>query len=212
MEAKKISFSDNVSESNDLSLPESIFGLDVNPVILARAVHWQLAKRRSGCHKVKTRSEVSATTAKPYKQKGTGRARQGSKVSTQMRGGGIVFGPLVRSHEINMPKKQRKLALAMALSQRQSEGKIFISSEAKVEKISTAVLSKRLGKIDLNSVLIADGSELNHFFALSVRNLPFVDYISVKGLNVYDVLRHDNLILTDTALRYLKEFFSYECK
>jgi len=212
MQAQTISFSDDGRVVSDASLPDVIFGVEVNPLLIARAVNWQLAKRRSGCHKVKTRSEVSATTAKPYKQKGTGRARQGSKVSTQMRGGGIVFGPLVRSHAVDMPKKQRKLALAMALSQKHLEGKVFLSSEASASEISTSKLSARLQGNNLSSALIADGSDLNQNFALSSRNLPFVDYISVKGINVYDILRHDNLVLTDSALQYLKEFFGHECK
>ena len=211
MEAQAITFSDNQEALSSLTLPDVIFGVSVSPSLIAQAVNWQLAKRRSGCHKVKTRSEVSATTAKPFKQKGSGRARQGSKVSTQMRGGGISFGPQPRTHNKEMPKKQRKLALAMALSQRQVENKVYLSSEAKLEKISTSALAKKMSANGVSNALIIDGPELNNEFLLSSRNLPFIDYLNVKGLNVYDILRHENIVVTASALQHLKEVFGNEC-
>jgi large subunit ribosomal protein L4 len=208
MKAKILVINEEFSQGADVGiLPESIFGVEVNPEIISRTVTWQLAKRRSGCHKVKTRSEVSATTAKPFKQKGTGRARQGSKVATQMRGGGIVFGPAPRSHAVGLPKKIRRIALRMALSQKQADGKIFLTKSVKLSSIGTSALAKTLASNHIVGALVADGKEQDNSFRLSSRNIPHVTYMDVAGINVYDILLHDSLVLTESALAGLKEFF-----
>src|ERR671934_1577078 len=144
-------------EVGDIELAEEVFGLPVRRDILARVVNWQLAKRRAGTHKTKTISEISGTTKKPYRQKGTGRARQGSLRSPQFRGGAVIFGPVVRSHEFGLQKKVRRLALKTALSAKQAEGKLIVLEAAKLEEAKTKALAQRLDKLGWASVLIIDG-------------------------------------------------------
>src|SRR6188472_1400674 len=143
-------------EIGDIELAEEVFGLPVRGDILARVVNWQLAKRRSGTHKTKGISEISGTTRKPYKQKGTGRARQGSLRSPQHRGGARIFGPVVRSHEFSLQKKVRKLGLKTALSVKQAEGKLIVIDAARVSEPKTKALRARLAIFGWDSVLIID--------------------------------------------------------
>ena len=185
-------------------LPDDIFGTEPRKDIMARVVHWQLSKRRSGNHKVKGLSEVSGTTKKPYKQKGTGRARQGSLRSAQFRGGGVIFGPVVRSHAHDLPKKVRALALKVALSAKVAEGKLVILEKAAVASPKTKELLARLTKLNLANALFIDGVELDLNFALASRNLPHVDVLPSQGANVYDILRRDTLVLTKDAVLALE--------
>ena len=187
-----------------VDLAEAVFGLAVRRDILARMVNYQLSKRRSGNHKTKQVWEVSGTTKKPYAQKGTGRARQGSLRSAQFRGGGVIFGPVVRSHAHDLPKKVRALALRVALSAKAADGKLVVLESAVTSSSKTKELAARLAKLKLSSVLFIDGASLDRNFALASRNLPLVDVLPSQGANVYDILRRDTLVLTKDGLQALE--------
>jgi large subunit ribosomal protein L4 len=190
-------------EVGDIELAEEVFGLPVRRDILARVVNWQLAKRRAGTHKTKGISDISGTTKKPYKQKGTGRARQGSLRSPQFRGGAVIFGPVVRSHAFDLQKKVRRLGLKTALSAKQAEGKLIVIDDAQIGEAKTKVLRARLDALGWASVLIIDGA-VNENFARAARNLPKVDVLPQQGANVYDILRRDTLVLTREAVQQLE--------
>ena len=181
-----------------------IFGRTVRKDILARAVNWQLAKRRSGNHKTKEIGDISGTTKKPYAQKGTGNARQGSLRSPQFRGGATIFGPVVRSHAHDLPKKVRKLALKNALSAKHKDGKLVVWGETKASG-KTKELAAQFKKLGWGSVLVIDGPEVNEQFAKAARNIPNVDVLPQQGANVYDILRRDTLVLTKGAMEHLVE-------
>ena len=199
----KVTDLDNKSVG-DIELAEDIFGVPVRKDILARMVQWQLAKRRAGTHKTKGISEIQGTTKKPWRQKGTGRARQGSLRSPQFRGGAVIFGPVVRSHELGLQKKVRRLALKTALSAKQAEGKLVVLDSAALAEPKTAPLAKRFEKLGWNSVLIIGGPVLDENFARAARNLPEVDVLPQQGANVYDILRRDTLVLTRDAVQHLE--------
>ena len=190
-------------EVGDIDLAEEVFGLPIRRDILARVVNWQLAKRRAGTHKTKGISEIQGTTRKPYKQKGTGRARQGSLRSPQFRGGAVIFGPVVRSHEFGLQKKVRRLGLKTALSAKQAEGKLVVVDEARLDDAKTKALRSRFEALGWGSVLIIDGA-VNESFARAARNLPKVDVLPEQGANVYDILRRDTLVLTRAAVQQLE--------
>ena len=192
-------------EVGSLELAETVFGVEVRPDILHRVVVWQLAKRRAGTHKTKTRAEVARTGAKLYKQKGTGRARHGSRRVNLFRGGGVTFGPVVRSHEIDLPKKVRALGLKCALSSKVAEGKLVVLDEAKLAEPKTKVLAGALDKLGWANALVITGAEVERNFGLAARNLPTIDVLPTQGLNVYDILRRDTLVLTQDAVRQLEE-------
>src|SRR5215471_8423513 len=162
--------------AGEIELDEQVFGLPVRKDILARMVNWQLAKRRAGTHKTKGISDISGTTKKPYKQKGTGRARQGSLRSPQFRGGAVIFGPVVRSHEFGLQKKVRKLGLKTALSAKQAEGKLVIIDAATIAEAKTKALRAQFATLGWESVLIIDGA-VDAGFARAARNLPKVDVL-----------------------------------
>jgi large subunit ribosomal protein L4 len=191
-------------EIGDIELADEVFGLPIRRDILARVVNWQLAKRRTGTHKTKGISEIRGTTKKPYKQKGTGRARQGSLRSPQFRGGARIFGPVVRSHAFDLQKKVRRLGLKIALSAKQDEGKLVVIDAAHIGEAKTKALRARLAALGWDSVLIIDGSVVEENFARATRNLPRVDVMPQQGANVYDILRRDTLVLTREAVRQLE--------
>ncbi len=191
-------------EVGDIELDDAVFGLPVRRDILARVVNWQLAKRRAGTHKTKGISEISGTTKKPYKQKGTGRARQGSLRSPQFRGGAVIFGPVVRSHAFDLQKKVRRLGLKTALSAKLGEGKLVVIDAARTAEPKTKVLRSRLEALGWHSVLIIDGPSVDPDFARAARNLPRVDVLPQQGANVYDILRRDLLVLTKDAVGHLE--------
>jgi large subunit ribosomal protein L4 len=192
-------------EVGPIELADAVFGVEVRPDILHRVVVWQLAKRRAGTHKVKTRGEINRTGAKLYKQKGTGRARHGSRRSNIFRGGGVAFGPHPRDHAIGLPKKVRALGLKCALSSKVAEGKLMVLDEARLAEPKTKVLVGALGKLGLGSALVITGPEVEVNFARASRNLPLVDVLPAQGLNVYDILRRDILVLTQEAVRRIEE-------
>lgn len=190
--------------AGELDLPEALFGAEPRADIMARVVHWQLAKRRAGTHKVKGMGEVSGTTKKPYKQKGTGRARQGSLRSPQFRTGGVVHGPVVRDHGYALPKKVRRLGLISALSQKAREGKLIVL-EAAASDGKTASLKKQVTALGWQSALVIDGVALDQGFVRAARNIPGLDVLPAIGANVYDILRHDVLAVTKAAVEGLAQ-------
>lgn len=187
-----------------IELADSVFGAEVRADILSRVVNWQLANRRAGTHKTKTISEVSGTTKKPYKQKGTGRARQGSLRATQFRGGGIVFGPVVRSHEQDLPKKIRRMGMRCALSAKAKDGKLVVVDALTLPEVKTKALLSKMEKMGLTSALFVGGAELDNNFSLSARNIVGIDVLPQQGANVYDILRRDTLVLTKEAAENLE--------
>jgi large subunit ribosomal protein L4 len=191
-------------EVGDIELADEVFGLPIRRDILARVANWQLAKRRAGTHKTKGISEIRGTTKKPYKQKGTGRARQGSLRSPQFRGGARIFGPVSRSHAFDLQKKVRRLGLKMALSAKLDEGKLAVIDAARIAEPKTKALRAKLAALRWDSVLIIDGSVIEENFARATRNLPRVDLLPQQGANVYDILRRDTLVLTREAVRHLE--------
>jgi large subunit ribosomal protein L4 len=191
-------------EVGDIELDDTVFGVPVRRDILARVVNWQLAKRRAGTHKTKGISDISGTTKKPYKQKGTGRARQGSLRSPQFRGGAVIFGPVVRSHAFDLQKKVRRLGLKSALSAKLEEGKLVVIDAARTPEAKTKALRARLDALGWESVLIIDGPAVDPEFARAARNLPRVDVLPQQGANVYDILRRDTLVLTREAVQHLE--------
>ncbi|MGE5537156.1 MAG: 50S ribosomal protein L4 [Gemmatimonas sp.] len=190
--------------AGSIDVADAVFGAPSRPDILARVIHWQLAKRRSGTHKTKTIADVQGTTKKPYAQKGTGRARQGSLRSPQFRGGAIIFGPVVRDHGYDLPKKVRRLGMRAALSSKQAEGRLIIVDEAKLAEPKTKVLQERLTKLGSESVLIVGGKVVDENLKRAARNLKYVDVLPVQGANVYDIVRRDVLVLTKDAAAELE--------
>jgi large subunit ribosomal protein L4 len=188
-------------------LPDEIFGVEPRADILQRMVRYQLSKRQAGTHKTKTRGEIALTTAKMYKQKGTGRARHGAKSAPQFRGGGKAFGPVVRSHAHDLPKKVRALALKMALSGKARTEKLIVLAEASAAEPKTKALAERLTKLGLANALIIGGAQIEDNFRLAARNIPAIDVLPVQGINVYDILRRDTLVLTKAAVEALTERF-----
>jgi large subunit ribosomal protein L4 len=188
----------------EIDLADEVFALPVRKDILTRAVNWQLNKRRAGTHKTKGISEIRGTTKKPYKQKGTGHARQGSLRSPQFRGGARIFGPVVRSHETDLPKKVRKLALKTALSSKQADGRLIVLDEAKIKTSKTKELAQKLGKLGWTSALIIDGPTVDAGFQRAAANIPNLDVLPQQGANVYDILRRDTLVLTKDAVQHLE--------
>ena len=202
MKCEIVSFDNENVGSVELS--DGVFGVDVRSDILSRVVNWQLANRRAGTHKTKTIAEVSGTTKKPYKQKGTGRARQGSLRATQFRGGGISFGPVVRSHAQDLPKKIRRLGMRCALSSKAQNGKLVVVDALKLPEVKTKELVSKMEKMGLKSALFVGGAELDTNFKLAARNIVGIDVLPQQGANVYDILRRDTLVLTKEAAENLE--------
>lgn len=192
-------------KTGSINLNEGIFGLEVRKDLLARAVKWQLSRRQAGTHKTKERNEVNGTRSKPFRQKGTGRARQGFARAAQMRGGGITFGPRVRSHAVDMPKKVRRLALKTALSAKQADGKLVVIDSSAIKSPKTQDFAKHLNTLGWGKALIIDGTDVNDNLAKAARNIIGLDVLPSVGANVYDILRRDTLVLTKDAVDQLTE-------
>ena len=193
------------AKKGTIELDAAIFDVPARADILHRVVKWQLAKRRAGTHKTRGVSEIRGTTAKPFKQKGTGRARQGSRRSPQMRGGAVIFGPVVRSHAHALPKKVRKLGLKIALSAKRQDGRLAILDQARLDDAKTSILAKKLSKLGWGSALIVDGPDIDVNFSRAAANLPGIDVLPHQGLNVYDIMRRDTLVLTRAAVERIEE-------
>ncbi|HEY2825629.1 MAG TPA: 50S ribosomal protein L4 [Gemmatimonadales bacterium] len=184
-----------------IELSDAIFGIaEIRGDILARCVNWQLSKRRVGSHKVQTRNENSRTGKKMYKQKGTGGARHGSRRAPQFVGGSRAFGPVVRSHAFDLPKKVRALALRHALSAKAKDGALVVLDSATLKEPKTAALRETLGKLGFANALIIAGAAVDANFGLAARNIPNIDVLPNAGLNVYDVMRRHTLVLTREAV------------
>jgi large subunit ribosomal protein L4 len=194
---------DNKSQG-EVELNDKIFGLEPRADLIQRVVVWQLAKRRAGTHKVLTRGEINKTKKKLYKQKGTGQARHGARSAPLFVGGAKAMGPVTHSHEFDLPKKVRALGLKHALSSKAKDGAIVVLDEAKASAIKTGDLAKRFGKLGLASALVVDG-EFDRNFQLSARNLTHVALLPAAGLNVYDIMRREKLVLTAAALKAIEE-------
>ena len=195
-------------KGGSIELPDEIFGIaEIRGDILQRVVTWQLAKRRSGNHKIQVRNEVSRTGKKMYKQKGTGGARHGSARVPQFRGGGRAFGPVVRSHATDLPKKVRALALRHALSAKAKDGDLIVIESARLEAAKTKALVGHFSGLGLTNALIVDGAELHNGFAMAARNIPNMDVLPIQGINVYDILRRQKLVLTKAAIDALEARF-----
>lgn len=195
--------------AGSIDLSDAVFGIDeIRGDILARCVNWQLAKRRVGSHKVQTRNENSRTGKKMYKQKGTGGARHGSRRAPQFVGGSRAFGPVVRSHAFDLPKKVRALALRHALSSKVKAGTLVVLDSAALDAPKTAALRAQFDKMGFKSVLVIAGPEVNENFGLAARNIPYLDVLPNAGLNVYDILRRDTLVLTRAAIEAIEARFS----
>jgi large subunit ribosomal protein L4 len=194
-------------DAGKLSVSDQIFGLDPREDIIARMIRYQLAKKQQGTHQTKTRAEISRTGKKMYKQKGTGGARHGSARVPQFRGGGRAFGPVVRSHATDLPKKVRALALKHALSAKAKDGDLLVIDKAALEAAKTKALLGHFSGLGLTNALIIDGAELNNGFAAAARNIPNMDVLPIQGINVYDILRRQKLVLTKAAIDALEARF-----
>lgn len=191
-------------EVGKVDLKATIFEVPLRTDILTRMVNWQLAKRRSGTHKTKGVSDISGTTRKPYRQKGTGRARQGSLRSPQFRGGAVIFGPVVRDHGYDLPKKVRRLALRVALSHKAAQGALLIVDDLSIGSAKTKDFIARIQDLGIHSALMIGGSVLQSDFVCAASNVPEIDVLPQQGINVYDILRRKMLVLSKEALAYLE--------
>lgn len=192
----------------DIELDDAIFGVEPRKDILHRVVNWQLARRQSGNHKVKTRGELAIVKTKPFKQKGTGNARQGFKGATQMRGGATVHGPVVRSYAFNLNKKVRALGLKCALSAKAAEGSLIVVDAAKLDAPKTKEAVAKLKVLGWTSALVIDGTDVDANFQNAIANIPGINALPSQGANVYDILRADTLVLTKGAVEKLVERLS----
>jgi len=198
-------------KGGSIELPDEIFGIEeIRADILQRCVTWQLAKRRAGTHKIQVRNEVSRTGKKMYRQKGTGGARHGSRRAAQFVGGAKAHGPVVRSHAFDLPKKVRALALKHALSSKAKTGALIVLDAATVKATKTAALRASFAKIGVTNALVIAGAEVDANLKLAARNIPNVDVLPNAGLNVYDVLRRQTLVLTKDAVEAIRARFSPE--
>tara|TARA_Y100000588_G_C14003262_1_gene816663 strand:- start:291 stop:911 length:621 start_codon:yes stop_codon:yes gene_type:complete len=187
----------------DIELSDSIFNVEPRQDILHRVVRWQLAKRRSGNHQTRTISMVRGSTRKPFRQKGTGRARQGTVRAPQHRGGAVVFGPQTRDHSFSLPKKVRQLGLKMALSDKVKQNQLFVVDSLKFDSLKTRALMEAFGKERWQSVLFIDGADVDFNFAKATSNVIGVDVLPQVGANVYSILKRKYLVLTKDAVDLL---------
>jgi large subunit ribosomal protein L4 len=191
-------------EAGSADLNNEIFGLEPRVDLIQRCINWQLAKRQAGTHKTKLRGEINRTTKKMYRQKGTGGARHGAQSAPQFRGGGRAFGPVVRSHAHDLPKKVRALALRHALSSKAKDGALVLLDRTDVKDAKTKGLRGQFTKLGWENALIIDGTEVGNGFANAARNIPNIDVLPVQGINVYDILRREKLVLTRAAVDALE--------
>lgn len=191
-------------KAGSVDLDEALFGLEPRKDILHRVVRYQLAKRQQGTHKVKTRSEISYSTKKIYRQKGTGGARHGDRNAPIFRGGGVYKGPKVRSHAHDLTKKFRKLGLKHALSAKAVAGELVIVDNAEMASAKTGELAKAVKNLGWKRALVVDGAEVNANFALAARNIDGVNVLPSQGANVYDILKSDTLVITKAGVEALE--------
>ena len=199
------------ADAGKITVSDEIFGIAEPRIdLIQRVIKWQLAKRRAGTHKVKGRSEIARTGKKMYKQKGTGGARHGSQRAPIFRGGGRAHGPVVRSHEHDLPKKVRALGLKHALSAKAASGSLVVVADATAETPKTKAVAAQFEKLGIANVLVIAGAEVDQNFGLAARNIPNVDVLPVQGINVYDILRRQVLVLTKDAVDAIEARFRVE--
>jgi len=191
--------------TGDITLDKDIFGLPIREDILNSMVKYQLAKRRQGSHKTKTRAEVSATGKKAFAQKGTGNARASTLDTPRHRGGGTAHGPVVRDHSITLNKKVRALAMKTALSSKAANKQLIVVKDAVMKTHKTKPMVDALAKMNVKNAVIVTGKEIDANFDRATNNIPCIDVLSIDGANVYDILRRDNLVLTEEAVKALTE-------
>ena len=195
----------NNKEKDEITLPGYIFSTDIKEDIVAKVVNWQLSKKRQGSHKVKERNEVVGSTAKIYKQKGTGRARHGSKKVVQFKGGGVVHGPRVRSHDKKILSKLKKQAIRILLSSKLKEGKLKIIDKLEMNSIKTKTIIERFNKLGISSATLLEEGDVNKNFLLSTRNVKEIDLLNLKGLNAYQIIKRDSLVVSLAAIKKVME-------
>jgi large subunit ribosomal protein L4 len=193
------------AEVEEIELNDSVFGIEPNRAVLHDAVVMQQASMRAGTHAVKNRSAVSGGGRKPWRQKGTGRARQGSIRAPQWKGGGVVFGPTPRSYAYKLPKKVRRLALKSALSAKVQDQDMIVLDALHFEQPKTKEMVAVLKNLNAQKKALVVAGEINENVALSARNIPGVTYVNSQGINVLDILRHDKLIMTKDAVAKVEE-------
>ena len=193
------------ADAGEIDLNDEIYALEPRADIMHTVVNWQLAKRRGGNRRILTRAEVNRTGKKLYKQKGTGNARHGPASVSQFRGGAKTMGPVVRSHAYDLPKKVRALGLKHALSSKAAAGKLIVLADATVAEAKTKALAAQFGKLGFTSALVIGGTKLDDGFVRASRNLPTIDVLPVAGINVYDIIRRDTLVLTKAAISAIEE-------
>ncbi len=198
-------FNQNGSQVGDIELNEAVFGIEPNQHVLFEAIVMQRASLRQGTHKVKNRSEVAGGGRKPWRQKGTGRARQGSIRSPQWRGGGTVFGPQPRSYSYKLPKKVRRLAIKSALSSKVLDENILVLEGLSVEAPKTKDFKAVLNNLSVEKKALIVTADLDENVALSARNIPGITVVTADGINVLDVVNHDKLIMTKAAVEKVEE-------
>ena len=194
-------------EVEDLSVPSSIFDVELKADIVAKVVNWQLSNKRQGSHKVKERNEISGSTAKIYRQKGTGRARHGSKKVVQFKGGGVVHGPRVRTHNKKIPAKVKKQAIRILLSSKLKDGNLKVINKLESKNIKTKSMIQKFNKLGLVSATFVDEDSINKNFLLSIRNIKNIDFLSIKGLNAVQILKRDTLVVSLSAIKKVVESY-----
>ena len=188
----------------DINIDDNIFNIEPRVDLMSRVVNWQLSKRRAGSHSVLSRSDISLTKSKAFKQKGTGRARRGANSVVQFRGGGVVHGPVIRSYEHKLNKKIRKLGLKSALSTKAKENNLIIIDKLESDG-KTSTLKKHFDKLKINSCCVIQDGSLSSEFTKAISNIPNSKVVSQIGANVYDILKYNKLLITKEAVKMLEE-------
>ena len=200
---------DNKSKEN-IDLPSFIFSSEIKEEIVAKVINWQLSNKRQGSHKVKERNEVVGSNAKIFRQKGTGRARHGSKKVVQFKGGGVVHGPKVRSHNKKIPSKLKKQAIRILLSSKLKDGKLKIVNKLELKNIKTKEAKSKLDRLGIKSATFIEVGDINKNFLLSIRNLKNVDLLSINGLNAYQIIKREDLVVSLSAVKELVKRYGNE--
>ena len=200
----------NNKTKEDIDLPKFIFSTDIKQEIVAKVVNWQLANKRQGSHKVKERNEIVGSNAKIYRQKGTGRARHGSKKVVQFKGGGVVHGPKVRSHNKKIPSKLKKQAIRILLSSKLKEGKLKIIDKLELKSIKTKEVKNKFDKLGIKSATFIEGTDINKNFMLSTRNLKGIDLLSINGMNAFQIIKRDVLVVSLSAIKEVVKRYGNE--
>ena len=199
----------NGGQVGEMALSDEVFGIKVNASVLHDAVVMQLASRRLGTHSTKTRGEISGGGRRPWRQKGTGRARHGTSRSPIWRGGGIVFGPHPRDYKYSLPKKVRRLALKSALSSKVNTGDLVIVDDLRLEQPKTKEMVRIMGNLKVSEALLVTSGD-NNMVVLAARNIPGIKPLGVSGINVYDLLAHQKLVITKEAVAMVEEVLGSE--